>query len=87
MDLNLINLINGLDAFKVIGILGLLLISTGVIITARKKEDTLFILGGICLAVYSIYIQDLIFILLQIVFISSAVYNLAKTIREEKKQK
>ncbi len=73
--------------FSLIGILGLLLISYGVMITARKKEDTLFILGGLCLTVYSIYIQDMIFVLLQIVFIVSAVYNLNKTIKEEKKAK
>lgn len=85
MDLNLINLIETLNLFKIIGILGLLFISTGVVITNRKKEDSLFILGGICLAVYSIYIGDLIFIVLQIVFIASAVYNLIKTIKAEKK--
>ena len=83
MDLNLIN---SLDLFKIIGILGLLFISAGVVITNRKREDTLFILGGLCLAVYSIYIGDLIFIVLQIVFIASAVYNLVKTIREGKKK-
>lgn len=87
MSLDLFDLIGTLDLFKLIGILGLLLISAGVIITARKKEDTLFIFGGLCLAVYSIYIQDVIFIVLQIVFIASAVYNLAKTIKEEKKGK
>lgn len=81
MDLGLIATI---DLFKIIGILGLLLISSGVVITARKKEDTLFILGGLCLAVYSVYIGDLIFIVLQIVFISSAAYNLIKTIKTEK---
>jgi len=70
---------------KFSGILGLLFISSGAIITARKKEDLLFIAGGLCLAVYSIYIKDLIFVLLQIVFISSAGYNLMKTIKTEKK--
>ncbi len=79
-----LDLIGSFDLFKLIGILGLLLISSGVIITARKKEDILFILGGLCLAIYSVYIQDLIFIVLQVIFIASAVYNLIKTIKKEK---
>jgi len=71
--------------FEAFGVLGLLFISSGALITARKKEDLLFIAGGLCLAVYSIYLENLIFVLLQIVFISSAGYNLMKTIKLEKK--
>ncbi len=75
------------DLFILFGVFGLLLISTGVLISDRKKEDVLYIIGGISLAVYSVYINDLIFIVLQIVFIMSAVYNLKKTIKEEKENK
>ncbi len=69
-----------LNMFKLIGISGLILIILGVLIKPknRKVRDILYIFGGISLAVYSIYIQDLIFIILQIVFILVAVYDLIK---------
>ncbi|MFH1055493.1 MAG: hypothetical protein V1744_05310 [Candidatus Altiarchaeota archaeon] len=66
------------DAFKIIGALGLILISLGIINKKRKIQDILYILGGICLEFYSIYIGDLVFIILQLIFISAAVYDLIK---------
>lgn len=39
----------------------------------------LYIIGGICLEIYSIYLHDLIFIILQIVFTLAAVYDLVKS--------
>lgn len=65
-----------MSIFKIIGILGLILISIGVITRKRKTQDYLYIGGGICLGMYSIYLQDVIFIILQTVFILSAIYNL-----------
>ena len=64
--------------FKTIGALGVILISIGIIIKKRKNEDILYIAGGICLAIYSIYIKDLIFIILEIIFTLSAVYDFIK---------
>ena len=68
------------NVFRVIGILGLILIISGVLIKPknRKVRDILYILGGLSLAVYSIYINDIIFIVLQIIFILVAIYDLVK---------
>ena len=64
--------------FKLIGVLGIILISVGVVTKRRKRQDVFYILGGACLEVYSIYINDLIFAVLQIIFILSAVYDFNK---------
>ena len=64
--------------FKIIGALGIILIVMGIIIKKRKIQDIFFIFGGICLEIYSIYINDLIFIILQIIFILAAVYDFIK---------
>lgn len=69
--------------FKLIGALGIILISIGIATKKRKKQDAFYILGGGCLEVYSIYIGDLIFIVLQGICISSAVYDFIK-IRKQK---
>jgi len=67
-----------LIAFKIIGALGIILISIGIINKKRKVQNIYFICGGLCLEIYSIYIQDLIFIVLQIIFILAAIYDLTK---------
>lgn len=66
--------------FKSIGVVGLVLIMIGVVQkkNMRIRRDILFIIGGICLGVYSIYIHDLIFIILQIAFTITAVYDIMK---------
>lgn len=64
--------------FKIIGAFGLLLISIGIITKKRSTQDTYYIVGGICLEAYSIYLQDVIFIILQIVFTIAAVYDYMK---------
>ena len=67
-----------MDPFKIIGAVGLLLISVGIISKQRKTQDILYIVGGVCLEAYSIYLGDVIFIILQIIFILAAAYDLAK---------
>jgi len=67
-----------MDIFKLIGALGIILISIGIITKQRKNQDIFYILGGICLEIYSIYINDLIFIILEAIFIIAAVYDFAK---------
>lgn len=62
----------------VIGILGLVIISGALFMKSRKREDMLFVLGGICLLTYSIAIGNAIFIVLQAVFIVSALYDFSK---------
>ena len=78
------------NIFNIIAIIGLLSIISGTLMISRKKKIRriyvypLLILGGICLEIYSIYIQDLIFIALQGIFIISAIYGLIK-INEHRK--
>lgn len=78
------------NIFNIIAIIGLLSIILGTLMISRKKKIRriyvypLLILGGICLEIYSIYIQDLIFIVLQGIFIISAIYGLIK-INEHRK--
>jgi lipid-A-disaccharide synthase-like uncharacterized protein len=61
--------------FKAFGVIGLILITIGVLNESKKKESLLFIFGGLLLEVYSIYLEDFVFITLQIVFIISACYE------------
>ncbi|HEA46271.1 MAG TPA: hypothetical protein ENH99_00635 [Candidatus Pacearchaeota archaeon] len=78
------------NVFYIIAIIGLLSIISGTFLISKKRKVRrrfiypLLILGGICLEIYSIYIQDLIFIILQGVFIISAIYGLIK-INEHRK--
>ena len=67
-----------MNVYKLVGALGLVLISIGVITKSEKKQDILFIIGGIGLEIYSIYIRDAIFIILQIIFTITAAYELFK---------
>jgi len=69
-----------INIFYVIAIIGLLSIILGTFMIHKKRKYTypLFIIGGICLEIYSIYIKDLIFIILQAVFILSSIYGLIK---------
>ena len=69
---------------KIVGILGLIFIVIGnlTIYKSKKirKEYTypLLILGGIFLTVYSIMKKDVIFTVLQIVFVLASIYGLIK---------
>jgi lipid-A-disaccharide synthase-like uncharacterized protein len=67
-----------ISIFKIIGSLGLLLITIGILLKNRKIRDILYVVGGLSLEVYSIFIGDLIFIILQAVFTMVAVYDLIK---------
>ena len=69
--------------FKIIAIIGLIFIILGTSLISRKTKIRkytypLLIFGGICLEIYSIYIKDMIFIILQGVFIISSIYGLIK---------
>jgi lipid-A-disaccharide synthase-like uncharacterized protein len=73
-----------INTFHIIAIIGLLAIISGTFMVSMKKSIRrrytypLLILGGICLEIYSIYINDLIFIILQGVFIISSIYGLIR---------
>ncbi|MFA7315561.1 MAG: hypothetical protein WC059_02025 [Candidatus Paceibacterota bacterium] len=58
-----------MDIYKYIGILGLVLICIAMVVRKRSSRDILSFFGGIGLLVYSIYLKDLIFIILQSVYI------------------
>ena len=64
--------------FKLFGIAGLLLITAGVFMRNRREQDWLFIFGGLGLLVYSSYLRDPIFIVLQVVFTVASIYALHK---------
>ena len=65
--------------FKLIGAVGLILIALGVITQQRRTQDKYYLVGGLLLTVYSIYIKDVVFIILQIIFLIAAGYDLAKS--------
>ncbi len=62
----------------VIGIVGLLVISIAVWIRDEKRQDILFAVGGICMLIYSISIGSIIFTILQIIFIASALVEIVQ---------
>jgi len=62
----------------IFGIIGLLGISAAVWVKDERRQDILFIIGGAFLLAYSIYINDAIFIALQIIFIVSTLFELIK---------
>ncbi len=73
-----------INIFTIVAVIGLvsIIIGTSAIVSKREFRRRyvypLLILGGICLEIYSIYIGDLIFIILQGVFIISSAYGLIK---------
>ena len=69
-----------INIFKIIGTLGLVFIILGLLIKSknRKIRDILYIFGGLFLAIYSIHLKDIIFIVLQFIFVIVAVYDLIK---------
>jgi len=73
-----------INIYYIIAVIGLLSIISGSLMIAVKRKFRrrytypLLIVGGICLLVYSIYIRDIIFIILQAVFIISAIYGLIR---------
>ncbi|MFH1769936.1 MAG: hypothetical protein ABH828_00065 [archaeon] len=68
--------------FKIFGIVGLLLITLGIIVRKREQEDLFYMTGGVFLLIYSLYIGDLIFIVLQIIFTFAAIYDYVRLKRK-----
>ena len=72
-----------MNIFTIVAIVGVISVIVGTSLISSKKVGkgriySLLVLGGVCLEIYSIYIGDLIFIILQGVFIVSSVYGLIK---------
>ena len=66
--------------FKGFGVLGILLVTAGVL--HKKKQDWFFLPGGIFLLVYSISIKDVIFIVLQCIYILAVLWDMRKSSRK-----
>jgi len=73
-----------MNTYTIIAIIGIISIIAGTsLISAkikirRRYTYPLLIIGGICLEIYSIYLGDLIFMILQAVFIISSILGLIK---------
>jgi hypothetical protein len=61
-----------------IGALGLILISIGVLNKSRRTQDLFYLAGGLCLEAYSIHLGNWIFIILQLIFTAAAIYDYLK---------
>jgi len=70
--------------FKIFGIVGLILLCDSILVKKRKKRDILTIIGGLALLIYSIYLKDLIFIILQTVYISVTIFDYARQFKKNK---
>lgn len=73
-----------MNLFQIIAIMGILSVILGTSLVSsslkirRRYTYPLLIFGGVCLLIYSIYLEDLIFIILQSVFIVSSIVGLVK---------
>lgn len=62
--------------FKILGALGLIFITMGVINKKALKRNYLFTIGGVLLFTYSLYLKDPVFIPLQIIFTAASIYEI-----------
>ena len=67
-----------MNIFEIFGIAGVIFITIGILLKNRKTQDIFFIIGGITLALYSIYLKNTIYITLQIIFTIAAIYDIIK---------
>tara|TARA_Y100000034_G_C6853375_1_gene387430 strand:- start:133 stop:348 length:216 start_codon:yes stop_codon:yes gene_type:complete len=65
--------------YEIIGSIGLILIVLAQITKKRKIQYELDIFGGVALLIYSLWLKNLIFIVLQAMFVIVAAYELYKT--------
>ena len=72
------------DIFPILGAAGLVVISAAVWIKKEERQNILFIIGGALLLVYSIYIESVIFSVLQVVFMLSSLIELIQIRRKDK---
>ncbi|PIZ72200.1 hypothetical protein COY07_03465 [Candidatus Peregrinibacteria bacterium CG_4_10_14_0_2_um_filter_43_11] len=69
--------------FRILGALGLLFITAGVLTKNRVHQNIVFIIGGILLTIYSAYIRDPIFMPLQVIFTFTAIYEFFRLKKEK----
>lgn len=63
---------------RICGVLGLILITVGVLNKNDIRRLWLSIGGGVLLFIYSVYLRDYIFTPLQVIFTVAAIYQLIK---------
>lgn len=68
---------------KILGAIGLLLITWGIFEKDLRHRDRIYIIGGSALLIYSVYLKDPIFIPLQIFFIIASIIH----IHQQKKKR
>jgi len=62
--------------FKILGAIGLLFITAGVLDKKALRRNWLFVAGGIFLLFYSSYLKDPVFIPLQTIFTLASLYEI-----------
>lgn len=67
-----------MNLYLLLGILGLLLVSAGLLVKSRRLRDKLSFLGGLCLLFYSIDKGDTVFILLQTFYVGVTIFDYFK---------
>ena len=67
-----------MSMYKFIGVIGLVAIIVGIVLKNRQQRNMVYIVGGIALTIYSVWIGDWIFILLQVVFTGVALFDLIR---------
>jgi lipid-A-disaccharide synthase-like uncharacterized protein len=73
------------NIFRITGIIGLLILIYGALLISTKKKGIqkkiylIYLIGGIFMLIYSLSIKDSIFIVLQTLFIFSAIWGIIKT--------
>lgn len=77
------------EIFKIIGALGLISLIIGTLMLSNKKVERskvypFLLAGGILLAIYSFFIDDIIFIILQIFYVATVAYDIIELKRSKK---
>lgn len=67
-----------IDIYKLIGIVGLVLICLGMIVKDRRNRDIFSFFGGFGLLIYSISLRDLIFTILEAIYVIVVSFDFIK---------
>jgi len=62
--------------FKLLGAIGLVLITWGIFEKNLRKRDRIYVVGGAGLLIYSVWLKDPIFIPLQLIFIIASIIHI-----------
>lgn len=65
----------------VVAMLGVLLITYAVFLEAEKRQDFVFLIGGMCLMVYALSLKSPIFVLAMLGLITASTYEIIQIMR------